>query len=450
VPRVGLLFGYDWDADGFAALQSKLQARFDPAGFDLFSFPSNARLVAFDLRRFAKQQAQRGRRLGWSGVVSHHEQFGALAAALVAEELGLPGAKPEAVLAAQHKLYAREVLQRVAPEANIGFAALDVAYGENIPQGLSYPQFVKPVKAAFSVLARQVNNHAELQAHTRFGRRELWVIRRLVEPFERVMQARLPSASSAHRLMLEEPLPLHTPQYNLDGWVFKGQAHALGVVDAIMYPGTQAFMRWQHPSQLAPTLQARALQVAQKFLTAIGYSHGFFNMEFFHDPATDRLAVIEFNPRLASQFADLYQRVQGIDAHAMSLTLALGQDPGALPRTAPTAGAAGSQVYRSFDPKAHVPMPGRAQQSAMKHAFPDALLFCYAKQGHALQRDFKWLGSYRYGIVHLGGRDAADLRLRTERASALLGWPAPYAEQAPSPAAAAPPVKQSFLFHQPG
>jgi hypothetical protein len=35
--------------------------------------------------------------------------------------------------------------------------------------------------------------------------------------------------------------------------------------------------------------------------------------------------------------------------------------------------------------------------------------------------------------VHLGGRDAADLRARCESASTLLGWPAPYADQ-PAPA----------------
>ena len=427
LPRVGLLFGYDWDAAGFKA-QSR-NARFDRAGFDLFSFPSNAHLIHFDLLRFARRQAARGRRLGWAGVVSHHEQFGALAAALVAEELGLPGASPESVLAAQHKLYAREVLERVAPEANIAFAGLDTQYGADIPHGINYPAFVKPVKAAFSVLARAVHNRDELQAHTRFGHRELWVIKRLVEPFERVMQARLPQAGTAHRLMLEEPLPIGTPQYNLDGWVFNGQAHALGVVDAIMYPGTQAFMRWEHPSRLAAPVQQRALAVAQKFLAAIGYTHGFFNMEFFHDAAAGRLAVIEFNPRLASQFADLYQRVQGRDAYAMSLALALGDDPAGVPRTAPTAGAAASQVYRSFDPAARVPMPSRAQRSALAKAFPDAMFFCYPKSGHSLDRDFKWLGSYRHGIVHLGGRDDAHLRERTLQASRLLGWVAPYADQ---------------------
>ena len=49
-----------------------------------------------------------------------------------------------------------------------------------------------------------------------------------------------------------------------------------------------------------------------------------------------------------------------------------------------------------------------------------------------MQRDFKWLSSYRYGILHLGADDPVALRERCERASALLGWPAPYAVPAES------------------
>ena len=420
--RIGLLFDYDWDELGFRRLAP--QFRFDRAGFDLFAFPSNARLLGFDLDRFAERQARRGRRLGWAGVVSHHEQFGALAAALVAERLGLPGTPVNAVLACQHKLHARAVLERVAPEANLAWASLDAEYGGPIPPGLAYPRYVKPVKAAFSVLARQVNSAAELHAHTRFGWRELWVIRRLVEPFERVLRARLPAAGTAHRMLLEEPMS--APQFNLDGWVFQGRAHALGVVDAVMYPGTQAFMRWDHPSRLAATVQARALDVAQRFLSAVGYTQGCFNMEFFHDAVSDRLSVIEFNPRLASQFSDLYRRVHGLDPHALSLALALGQDPRRWPREPAAAGAASSLVYRCFSLGQTPPMPSAVRQAALRRQFPDALLHTFPKTGHALQRDFKWLGSHRYGILHLQGRDAAHLRERAEAASALLGWPAPY------------------------
>jgi len=428
-PRAGWLFAYDWDRQAFDRLAQAGAARFDHAGFDLFGFPSNTALIGFDLERFADRQAARGRRLGWRAVLSHHEQFGALAAALVAERLGLPGATPESILAAQHKLHARRVLQQVAPEANLGCAELPVAYGQTIPDGVAYPRFAKPVKAAFSVLARRVDSHAELHAHTRFGHRERWVIRRLVEPFDRVCRARLPQAGSAHRLLLEEPVAPQVAQYNLDGWVQDGAVHALGVVDAIMVPGTQAFMRWDVPSRLAPQVQQRALDVARRFLGAIGYRHGFFNLEFFHDPVSDRLSVIECNPRLASQFADLYQRVLGLDAHAMAMALALGDDPLAVPRSVPTAGAAASLVYRSFDPSVVPVMPSVAACQALSLQFPDSLLFCFPKHGHGLARDFKWTGSHRYGIVHLGGRDRADLRERAGRASALLGWPSPWLDE---------------------
>ena len=421
-PRcAGLLFDYEWDAMAHAAMAA--QWRFDRAGFDLFAFPSNARLIGFDLERFAAAQARRARRRGWLGVLSHHEQFGALAAALVAEAAGLPGPRPAAILACQHKLHARRVLQQVAPEANLAFEPLDAAYGDNIPDGLHYPAFVKPVKAAFSVLATRVENRAQLQAHTRFGWRELWVIRRLVEPFERIARLRLPEAGSAHRLLLEAPV--QAPQYNLDGWVQRGQLHVLGVVDAVMYPGTQAFMRWELPSRLDPAVQARAADVARRFLAAVGFDDGMFNLEFFHDPVTDKLTVIEFNPRLASQFGDLYRRVQGVDPHAIALALATGQDPESLPRQAPQAGAAASFVYRAFDADDLPPMPTWSQRQRLASEFPDSLLLQFPKQGHSLQRDFKWLGSHRYGIIHLGGRDRAHLQQRCEEASNLIGWPAP-------------------------
>ncbi|AOF80779.1 ATP-grasp domain protein [Methyloversatilis sp. RAC08] len=430
--RVGLLFAHDWDRIGFDRHASR--HRFDRAGFDLFSFPDNLRLIGFDLERFAALTAASARRRAWSAVLSHHEAFGALAAALVAERLGLPGAPPEAILAAQHKLHARRVLASVAPEACLAFAELELDYGEPVPErlpaGFDYPVYVKPVKAAFSVLAREVGSRAALQAHIRFDWRELWVIRHLVEPFDRVCRARLPQAGSAHRLLLEAPVDPATPQFNLDGWVFDGQVHALGVVDAIVYPGTQAFMRWDVPSRLPASVQTRALDIARRFLGAIGYSLGFFNLEFFYDAVTDRLSVIECNPRLASQFSDLYRRVQGVDAHAWSLALALGEDPRRLQREEPTARMASSLVYRAFDATGLPAMPDRTLQGAWQRRFPDGLLFAFGRRGYSLRRDLKWTGSHRYGIVHLGAQDATQLRARAEAASRMLGWPVPYADDA--------------------
>ena len=80
--RTLVLFGYDWDASAFARLKHDWAT--DHAGFDLFSFPSCLKLATFDLQRFVDDLAARARRRGWRAVVSHHEQFGALGAALLA------------------------------------------------------------------------------------------------------------------------------------------------------------------------------------------------------------------------------------------------------------------------------------------------------------------------------------------------------------------------------
>lgn len=414
-----VLFNYDWDAVGFGRWRTQFPV--DQAGFDLFSFPSNLALARFDIERFVDRLARRAGRAGWRAVVSNQEQFGALAAALLAERMGWHGTPVDAVLACQHKLHARRVLARVAPEANTGFGLFPAGYGEPPPEDLHYPIFVKPVKAAFSVLARTVHDRAELAELTRFGAWELWVIRHLVEPFERIARQRLAEAGSAHRMLLEEPM--FGDQYNLDGYVHDGELRALGVVRSVMYPGTEAFMRFVYPSGLPAMIQERAQDIARRFLAAVGFTHGLFNMEFFYDPASDRIGVIEFNPRMASQFSDLYLRVDGIDLHRVALELAHGRDPGLLPRARPSAGVAASFVYRSFDPQARPPFPGPAERAALAAGFPDAMLFEFPKTPARIAREFKWLGSYRYGILHLGGGDPAELGARCRAASALLGWP---------------------------
>ena len=49
-PRCLVLFNYDWDELGFSRWATDFPT--DSAGFDLFSFPSNAHLVNFNLQRF--------------------------------------------------------------------------------------------------------------------------------------------------------------------------------------------------------------------------------------------------------------------------------------------------------------------------------------------------------------------------------------------------------------
>jgi biotin carboxylase len=418
-PKVLLLFEYDWDASGFA--NQSQHYRFERAGFDLFEFPDNAHLLLFNLDRFVDRLIKRSQSDPFAAVVSNHEQFGALAAALFAQRMQLPGPTAASIVACQHKYVMRELLQEVAPEANIGFELLDCKMGHKPPLQKRFPIFVKPIKAAYSVLARICHNQRELEELVTFSWHEHFIINRLVQPFERISQRLLPGTVSAHRMMIEEPI--QAQQFNLDGYMYQGQAYLIGVVDEIMYPDTQAFMRFHYPSALHDSIQSRALAIAQKLLTRAGFDHSFFNMEFFYDAATDRISIIEFNPRLGSQLADLYRRVLGLDIYAMQIALALGRDPKSVPSVTTNQTVAASFVFRSFNGERPSTVLTKANQAALMQAFPDALIMSFEKSDVGLAREYKWLGSHRYGVLHLSGTDLNDLKDRFAQACALLQWP---------------------------
>ena len=80
--RRRLLFNYDWDALGLCAPGGPLRGSTRPVSTSS-PFPSNARLIGFDLERFARRPGPSRAASASAGqaVLSHHEQFGALAAA---------------------------------------------------------------------------------------------------------------------------------------------------------------------------------------------------------------------------------------------------------------------------------------------------------------------------------------------------------------------------------
>jgi len=414
--RVLVVFAKEWDRQEFARGDYS-DYEFVYEGFDLFSFPSNARLFAFNAVRFVDALAER-----WAGridgVFSNNEYFGALIAAALAERLGLPGTPPKVVVTAQHKYYSRLAQQAIAPEAVPRFAAFPHDVSDPAGIDLAFPFFVKPVRATFSVLARRVHDFAELRRHLAFSWLEELVIRRLVKPFGDLMPRYAGYTIDPHHMIAEEIVG--GLEVNVDGYVREGEVRFLGLSDAVMFPGTDAFQRFVYPSRVPPEVQARMRKLAARLLDGLGYRHGFFNIEMFWDPATDELKLIELNPRLASQLAGLYQRVDGIAPHRMLLELCTGQQPSAL--RAPTGcTVAASLVSRRFDGRALDREPDAACLARVQELYPDAAVMLYLKRGLALAREMKWLGSYRYAVVNLGGANEQDLESRYHDIKRLLG-----------------------------
>jgi biotin carboxylase len=414
--KVLVLFAQEWDR--LALADPSVSARCDliHAGFDLFRFPENLRLLTFDARRWVERLVRLARRRGVDAVISPHEQFGTLIAAEVARRLGLPGADPRAILTAQHKYHARAAIARIAPEIVPRFGALRIDADPVAP--LPFPFFVKPVKGTFSVLARRVDSLPELRRHLRLGLLERLVAERLIRPFDDMLAA-YPGFDIDARHMVAEEL-LDGVQVNVDGYADRGELRILGVVDEVMYPGTMAFNRFEYPSSLPESVQARMADAAATAMRAVGFDHGLFNVELCYQPRDGTIKVIEVNPRIASQFVTLYEWVDGIRLYDLMLDLACGESPRCDPQPKPHAYAA-SFVFRRFDGRPAT-APGRGRLRRVRERHPEARLMLYLKRGMGLAREMKWLGSHRYAVLNLRGTDRADLYARYRDIRDTLGF----------------------------
>jgi hypothetical protein len=433
--RLLILFEKEWDGSGFGALARGGEIEVHVEGFDLFSFPDNARLLGFDAWRFVDRVCEkyRGR---IDGVVSNDEQFGALLAAVIAQRLGLAGNDPLAIVRAQHKLVCREVQALAVPEGAVRSAPLpctladrrarDAAEVERMVRslGLAFPLFVKPVKATFSVLARRVDDAGQLARHLAFGPFERLIIDRLVAPFTAIASRLAALPVDPAGVILEEPV--EGLQVNVDGYAFDGEVRVIGVVDELMYPGeaggAKHFMRFSSPSSLEPRTRARVVDCTERLMRALGFRHGFFNCELFVR-ADGSVRFIEVNPRLAVQFVSMYRDVDGLDVYRMLVALAVGRDPALVPRLEGGAGAAASFVFRRFDGRG-APAARRAGRSWLATAHPLAELTTYHKRGRSLAREYKWLGSHRYALLNMSAPTPAALQRAYEEACERLGWPA--------------------------
>jgi len=415
--RVLVLFADEWDREAMVAAAS--EAEFFVEGFDLFRFPGNARLFAYDPLKTADRLIRRYRSQGIDAVVTTDEPFGPTLAALVAEGLGLPHTPLSAVLNAQHKYYARQAFGKALPEANVAFGLISRDFRRDQALPLPFPFYVKPVKAAFSVLARRVDSFEQLDRHTTFAWFEQAIIERLVRPFADVMRSRSTLSIDPFSLIAEEVVDGF--QVTANGFVRGGEVTMLGVVDSVMYPGTDHFQRFEYPSRLPQERQEAVEAVAAKALRAIGFSHGLFNVEARVCPASGHVKLIEVNPRMAGQFDDLFERVDGTSLFQVLLALESGDTPQVRRRAGRDAVAA-SFVWRDFQGAGLSHWPTRGEIEGLRQRHANVRLMVYPKRGADLARERKWLGSYRYAVANVGGASAESLVESAQRLHADIAF----------------------------
>lgn len=239
-------------------------------------------------------------------------------------ERGLPASPLEAVVKCEHKYWSRLVQKEVIDEVP-GFAEVDFDTTEKPPE-LSYPLWLKPVKAFSSELAFRVTDDAGF-------RDALAMIKdgsgRIGDPFEFVMDlVDLPDAVAAAggaACLAEEEA--NGDQVTLEGYVHAGEVHVYGVIDAECYPDTSSFLRYRYPSLQPDDIVERLTRITHRVIERLGLNWVTFNIEFFVDAERGTVKLLEINPRHSQSHAKLFEYVDGLPNHECVVRLALGREP---------------------------------------------------------------------------------------------------------------------------
>ncbi len=154
-------------------------------------------------------------------------------------------------------------------------------------------------------------------------------IGRVGDPFDHVLSKvdlppEIAEVGGAACLAEEE---LRGVQAAVEGYVHKGQVVVYAALDLVDYPGHSSFLRHQYPSQLPEDVIERMRDVAERVMTRIGFDNATFSIEFFYDPESGKLGLLEINPRHSQAHAELFEFVDGVANHDLMVRLGLGERP---------------------------------------------------------------------------------------------------------------------------
>ncbi|MSP84012.1 MAG: D-alanine--D-alanine ligase [Alphaproteobacteria bacterium] len=361
------------------------------------------------------------RRTSATGVFGTEDYPPSLLVPTIASSLALPTAPLVAIAHCEHKAWSRYLQKALVPRSVPRFAFVDPRdpkAGESPP--LPYPFWLKPVKSSLSVLGFRIGGPEEC-------RRALAQMRvrlpKFVGPFNTLVEGLAAADHLAHIdgfwAVAEELLAGW--QCTLEGYVFGGEVTVLGIVDSVRFPNGVSFKRFQYPSRLPRQVQQFMADAARRLMPGLGFDHGMFNIEFFWDPRRTAPKIIEVNSRFSPQFADLFEKVDGFNTYGLVLDLALGRRPDHA-RRAGRHRTAGSFVLRHFEDRTVTRIPSAGDIARVRDFDDDARVKVRATHGQALSTWPQDSYSFRYGLIHVGGRHLADMRTKAARIAALLDY----------------------------
>lgn len=259
------------------------------------------------------------------GVVGYWDFPVSSLVAVLCREFGLAGPALEGVLKCEHKYWSRLEQAKVIEEVP-AFALVRLDGDPQPPDDVPFPFWLKPVKSVSSQLAFRVGTGDDFR---RVVREIEAGIGEFSDPFELILeQAELPPEIEdiGGRACIAEEAATGR-QFTVEGYCIDNEPRVYGVVESVLYPGTTNFLRYEYPAPIPSDVDDRMVRASERAMRQIGIGSGSFNIEYFWDETTDRIRLLEINPRLSQSHAEIIELVDGTSHFHAMVQLALGREP---------------------------------------------------------------------------------------------------------------------------
>ncbi|MEV0598076.1 ATP-grasp domain-containing protein [Streptomyces sp. NPDC050315] len=325
---------------------------------------------------------------------------------ILGERYGTRTTSLESVVKCEHKYWSRLEQQKVIDE-HPRFGRVDLSSDDpQPPDGVRFPMWLKPALSYSSELAYGVKDEKEFQeavAQIREG------IHRVGRPFEYILdRIELPpemAGVGAQVCLAEEAIS--GIQVAVEGYVLNGEVVVYGTLDSINYPDSSSFLRHQYPSTLPADVIERLRTASERVIRQIGMEAATFSIEFFYDPHTDSINLLEINPRHSQSHAQMFHYVDGVPNHHCMVSLALGKDP-RLPQGEGQYRKAAKWYYRWFTDAVVQDVPSPEEIERIEAEIPGVRIDMVPEPGKRLS-DAPQQDSYSCELAHIfTGADSVD------------------------------------------
>jgi len=343
---------------------------------------------------------------------------------MLARRMGLPGPTLEAVGRCEHKFWSRLEQREVIPSQVPRFQAIDPFAEEPLKNlELDYPFWIKPVKAHSSFLGFYIDSASRFQSHLTEIKGKITTLGR---PFNEFMaHVDCPPAVQAvdGNHCIAEEIIASGSQCTLEGYCWQGEVEILGIVDSIRGGKRRSsFTRYQYPSRLPRAVQARIKHLSRTVMRHLKYDGAAFNIEYYWNPATDELRLLEINSRISKSHSPLFLMVDGATNQKAVVELGLGRRP-QFPHRQGEFKVAGKFMLRFFRDGMLDRVPTEEDIERLKHSYPEARVRLLASEGTRLS-DLKLQDSYSFEVaeIFLGAGGQKELRDKYARACEMLDF----------------------------